>query len=189
MEHIYIAFVDTPGIFATMIRAFLGQRYVHVVIANDVSLEEAYSVGRRNPEIPFFSGFEKEEKERILDKFPEAYYRICELSCTNEQKRKVMNRLRRDYTRRFRIHYAMIGLPFILLGIPFYQKERYTCSSYIAKLLEENGICKFQKHFSLVTPKDFLNYEEMQMIYEGPLNLITEKRSVPAFRPGRGVCL
>lgn len=33
MAHIYIAFVDTPGFFAALIRKFLKQRYVHVVIA------------------------------------------------------------------------------------------------------------------------------------------------------------
>ena len=31
MARIYIAFVDTPGFFAALIRKFLKQRYVHVV--------------------------------------------------------------------------------------------------------------------------------------------------------------
>lgn len=175
MENIYIGFVDTPGIFAGIIRFVLKQRYVHVVIGEDERLEEAYSVGRRNPKIPFFSGFEKEEKEKILEKFPDAYYRICKISCTKEQKRRVMEQLKQDYLRQYQIHYAMLGLPFLLLGVPFYQKNRYTCSSYVARVLKENGICDFKKHFSLVTPKDFLEYQEMRIIYEGKLSLITEK--------------
>lgn len=55
MAHIYIAFVDTPGIFAALIRKFLKQRYIHVVISGDAMLDEAYSVGRRNPAVPFWA--------------------------------------------------------------------------------------------------------------------------------------
>ena len=57
MEHIYIGFADTPGIFALCIRRFLKQRYIHVVISTDMKLDEAFSVGRRNPAIPFSAGF------------------------------------------------------------------------------------------------------------------------------------
>ena len=34
MAHMYIALVDTPGFFAALIRRFLRQRYIHVVIAH-----------------------------------------------------------------------------------------------------------------------------------------------------------
>lgn len=170
MAHIYIAFVDTPGVFASLIRKFLKQRYVHVVLSGDADLTEAYSVGRRNPAVPVIAGFEKEDKNKILHAFPTAWYRICELPCTLEQKRKIMERLHMDYRRRFRIHYAVCGLPFLVLGIPFYQKDHYTCSSYIARILQENGIFVSQKHFSLVTPKDFLEHRGMRQIFEGPLS-------------------
>lgn len=172
MAHIYIAFVDTPGIFAFLIRKFLRQRYVHVVISGDADLAEAYSVGRRNPAVPVIAGFEKEDKEKISDIFPTAFYRICVLPCTLAQKQKIMERLRADYHRRFRIHYAVCSLPFLVMGIPFYLRDHYTCSSYIARLLQENGILVSQKHFSLVTPKDFLEYDGMRQIFEGPLSEI-----------------
>lgn len=169
MAYIYIAFVDTPGFFATCIRKFLKQRYVHVVISEDARLMEAYSMGRRNPEVPLIAGFEKENKNKILHKFPTAFYRICELPCTPEQKQKIMEKLRNDYQRRFRIHYAVCSLPFLVMNIPFYMKNHYTCSSYIAKILQENEITVSEKHFSIVTPKDFLEYGGMRQIFEGPL--------------------
>ena len=52
----------------------------------------------------------------------------------------------------------------------FVLKDEYTCSSYTAKILEENGIKISDKHFSLVTPKDFYEYDGMQVIFEGPLS-------------------
>ena len=45
MAQIYIAFVDTPGFFAGMIRQVIKQKYIHVVLSMDAELEEAYSVG------------------------------------------------------------------------------------------------------------------------------------------------
>lgn len=170
MAHLYIAFVDTSGFFASLIRRFIKQRYVHVVLSEDADLAEAYSVGRRNPAVPLIAGFEKEDKGKILHVFPTAYYRICELSCTPEQKQKIMERVRTDYRRRFRIHYAVCSLPFLAMGIPFYLKDHYTCSSYLARILKENGILVSLKHFSLVTPKDFSEYGGMRQIFEGPLS-------------------
>lgn len=170
MTYIYIALVDTPGFFACLIRYFLKQRYVHVVLSADERLSESYSVGRRNPAVPVFAGFEKEDKYEILHTFPEAYYRVCRIPCTSGQKRRIMEKLREDYIRRFHIHYAVLALPFLVLGIPFYVKRQYTCSSYLARVLEENGISVADKHFSLVTPKDFYEYQNMELVFEGELS-------------------
>ena len=69
---IYVGFVDTPGLFASIIRRVIGQNYVHVVLGFDPELKEAYSIGRRNPAIPLFAGFERENREKILKKYPTA---------------------------------------------------------------------------------------------------------------------
>lgn len=169
MEHIYIALVDTPGLFAALIRRFLKQKYIHVVISMDERLEEAYSFGRRNPRIPFFAGFEREDTRKILRAFPNADYMVCELTCSRQQKEQIREQLRRDYAYRRHYHYAVPGLPFIVCGKPFYWKNQYTCSSYIARLLDEHQICIARKHFSLVTPKDFYLYPDKRVIFEGRL--------------------
>ena len=174
MAQIYIAFVDTPGVFAGIIRRVIRQKYIHVAIGLDPGLEEAYSIGRRHPSIPLIAGFEREDKSRILKAFPEADYMICSLECSREQKRYIEERLREAMKKRFRYHYAVAGLPFILWQIPFYQKNHYTCSSYIARLLEEAGVCRWNKHFSLVTPRDFMEYEEKEKVFEGSLRELTE---------------
>lgn len=174
MAQIYIAFVDTPGVFAGIIRRVIRQKYIHVAIGLDPGLEEAYSIGRRHPSIPLIAGFEREDKSRILKAFPEADYMICSLECSREQKSYIEERLREAMKKRFRYHYAVAGLPFILWQIPFYQKNHYTCSSYIARLLEEAGVCRWNKHFALVTPRDFMEYEEKEKVFEGSLRELTE---------------
>lgn len=183
MEQIYIAFVDTPGLFAGIIRKVIKQKYIHVAVGLDPYLEEAYSIGRRHPSIPLLAGFEREDKTKILRAFPEADYMICSIECTAEQKRYVEQELNEAMRNRFRYHYTILGLPFILMGKAFYQKNHYTCSSYAAKLLEEAGICSFDKHFSLVTPKDFYEYEGKKKIFEGSLYELTEAlQRIPAFQ-------
>ena len=174
MEQIYIAFVDTPGFFAGLIRGFIRQKYIHVAVSLDPFLDEAYSIGRRHPSVPLIAGFEKEEKEKILRAFPDAEYMICSVECTAEQKRFIEEELRRAMEQRFSYHYAVLGLPFILLDRPFYQKRHFTCSSYAARLLEEAGVLDFGKHFSLVTPKDFYQYPGKTTVFEGTLRELVE---------------
>lgn len=169
MEKIYLALVDTPGLFASIIRKNTGISYVHVVIGLDCNLEQAYSFGRRNPFVPLIAGFEREELPVICRAFPTARYKVMSLDCTLQQKKSIEAHLGELYHNRFKYHYCVLGLPFLLLQIPFYQKRHYTCSSFIARLLSENGIKLFHKHFSLVTPRDFYELTQTKTLYEGSL--------------------
>ncbi|MEG1291524.1 MAG: hypothetical protein RSD28_04415 [Lachnospiraceae bacterium] len=169
MEKIYLAFVDTPGFFASIIRRVIGIDYVHVVLSMDKMLTEAYSVGRRNPAIPLLAGFEKEEHEKIERKFPTAKYKIVSITCTKEQKEQLEKDLKECFENRYKYHYCVLGLVFLLFHIPFYQKNHYTCSSFTAKILNDNGMEFFEKHFSLVTPRDFYELENTTLEYEGTL--------------------
>lgn len=178
MNRIYIALVDTPGFFAGIIHRVIQRDYIHVVLSMDPRLEEAYSFGRRNPFIPWFAGFEKEDKRKICRAFPTARYRIYSLDCTREQKMALKDALRACYKRRFHYHYCVLGLPCLLMQKPFYQERHYTCSSFVARLLEENGMGLFHKHFSLVTPADFYDLKNTDILFEGPLTEFIAKDSL-----------
>ena len=83
MAEIYIAFADTPGFFAGIIRRVIRQKYIHVALSMDPFLRETYSIGRRHPAVPLIAGFEKEDKRKILRVFPRlttwfAVYRVPE---------------------------------------------------------------------------------------------------------------
>lgn len=97
------------------------------------------------------------------------------MQCTQEQKKSIARQLLQCYKQRKRYHYCIIGLPFILFQIPFYQKNHYTCSSFVTNILEQNGISLFQKHFSLVTPRDFYELEQTETIFEGSLHDFNRK--------------
>ncbi|MCD8326633.1 MAG: hypothetical protein LUC90_08135 [Lachnospiraceae bacterium] len=173
-DSIYIALLDTPGILAAILHRYLNHKYIHVVLSMDEALEEAYSFGRRNPAIPFFARFETEEKEKILKAFPVADYQVYEVKCTSEQKQKLIAWLYRDYARRRSLHYTLIRLPLIAFCFPFEMKNAFTCSAYAAKLLDESGVWEFEKHYSIVTPRDFAEHSGKRMIYEGSLAELVE---------------
>ena len=174
MEKLYIALVDTPGLFAEMIRCVVKMNYVHVVLSLDKNLFEAYSVGRRHPAIPLISGFEREDLEKIYNKFPNARYKVMYIECTKQQKKNIERQLRDCHRNSYKYHYCTLGLPFLLLNKPFYQKNHYTCSSFTSKILEENGIKLFDKHFSLVTPRDFYDLN-LPVIYEGEISVLAQR--------------
>ena len=73
------------------------------------------------------------------------------------------------------MHYAILGLFFLLLNRPFHQKNHFTCSSYLARLLDKYQVLQFEKHFSLVTPKDFYELKEVQVVYEGTIGNLAEE--------------
>lgn len=177
MEKLYIALVDTPGLFAWLIRKVIKINYIHVALSLDPCLQETYSIGRRNPFLPFFAGFEKENALQIARAFPAARYKIYAIPCTPQQKAQIRTQLANCYRQRFRYHYCILGLPFLLLGKPFYQKNHYTCSSFLARILTEHKVLNFHKHFSLVTPRDFYDCSQENVLYEGSLADFNGKHS------------
>ncbi len=181
MEKLYIGLVDTPGFFAEIIRRVIKQDYIHVVLGLDERLNECYSVGRRFPSVPLIAGFEREEKSKIVRAFPTARYMIYSIECTKEQKEGIKRDLEECYRSRYRYHYCVLGLPFILMNKEFYQERHYTCSSFVARILERHGMKLFSKHFSLVTPRDFYELEKKEVLYEGRLADICEEGSYGIF--------
>ena len=57
MQKLYIALVDTPGLFAWIIRRVIKINYIHVVLSVYAFFGEDYRVGRRIPFILFFAVF------------------------------------------------------------------------------------------------------------------------------------
>ncbi len=174
-EKLYLVLVSTPGIFATLIRLFTRHKYIHIVLGMDEELKYAYSFGRRNPKVPILSGFEHEEMDKVVEHFPKALCMVSEITCTKEQKKNVWKRIKYYEKNAKRYHYTVLGLPFLVMGKPFHQKRRYACSQFVARTLEDYGIRKFDKHYSLVTPKDFYDMPDKKILYVGTIEGYLDK--------------
>lgn len=119
MDKIYLALVDTPGLFASIIRRVIGIDYIHVVLSMDAELNEAYSVGRRNPAVPILAGFEKEDARKIEEVFPTAKYKIVSMECTKEQKEKISRQLQECFPEDFVFIIVSWGFPCYYVIYPF----------------------------------------------------------------------
>ena len=157
MTEIYIAFVDTPGIFASIIRRVIKQKYIHVAIGLDENLDEAYSIGRRHPSIPLIAGFEKEEKRKILRAFPGADYMICSIPCTQEQKQFIKEELHEAMKNRYRYHYTILGLPFYFSGNSFIKKIITHVLPMLPSCLKRQASVHGTSIFRLLRQRIFMN--------------------------------
>ena len=175
-EKLYLVLIGTPGIFATIIRMVTRIKYIHIVLGMDEDLKYCYSFGRRNPKIPILSGFEQEKMDKVVEKFPNALCMVTEIECTREQKKQIWGRIKYYKENAKRYHYTVLGLPFILLKIPFHQKRRYACSQFVARTLEDYGVRKFDKHYSLVTPRDFYEMPDKKILYVGTVEGYLDQR-------------
>lgn len=174
-EKLYLVLVSTPGIFATLIRLFTRHKYIHIVLGMDEELKHAYSFGRRNPKVPILSGFEQEKMDKVVEHFPKALCMVTEITCTREQKNNVWKRINYYKKNAKKYHYTVLGLPFLVMGKPFHQKRRYACSQFVARTLEDYGIRTFDKHYSLVTPKDFYYMPDKKVLYVGTIEGYLDK--------------
>lgn len=175
-ERLYLVLIGTPGIFATLIRLVTRIKYIHIVLGMDEDLKDCYSFGRRNPKIPYFSGFEKEEMDKVIEKFPKALCMVTEIKCTKKQKEQVWGRINYYKANAKRYHYTILGLPWMVLKKPFHQKRRYACSQFVARTLEDYGIRKFDKHWSIMTPRDFYEMEDKKILYVGTIEGYLDQR-------------
>ena len=73
---------------------------------------------------------------------------------------------------------AVMELPFIAMGRAVHRSRHFTCSSFAAKFLSDAGITSFAKDESLVTPKDFYEWDGYTCIFRGKLRELVEEEPV-----------
>lgn len=166
MTKIYLVLTNTNSILSKFIRIYTRDNVNHASIALDNHLEEMYSFGRVNPKNPFIGGFIKEEIGSGLLK--DIYCEIYEANLTEEDYRKVREKLESFYTNKEVYDYNFIGL----LAIPFKKEikrnNKYFCSQFIATLIS-NTIQPIEENPAFLTPKNLVHVYDFTLIYQGSL--------------------
>lgn len=165
--NVYIILTDTGTMFTRCIKLFTRKPHNHASISFDPELIEVYSFGRKKPNNPFIGGFVKEDIRN--DFFKNARCVIYSIAVTEEQKEKMMQKIKEIENNKHFYRYNLIGLFFILLNIPYQRKNAYFCSQFVASVLYESGDFIGGKPPCLTTPYDLLDTDKMSPIYEGNL--------------------
>ena len=168
MKKIYIIQMHTHTIPSKFIKLFTRYNYSHIAISLDKKCNKIYSFGRKKYNTVLDAGFVEEHKNgKFFTKFKDTNCRIYELEITEKQYRTLKRRINymKNHEELFKYDYVGIFLRFFKLPVSF--KNKYVCSYFVGKLLEDAGICKFNKESFFIEPKDFEKIENLTEVYSG----------------------
>ncbi|MFC4386910.1 hypothetical protein ACFOZ1_03705 [Gracilibacillus marinus] len=170
MSSIYIMLSDTGTLFTTVIKTYTKAPYNHASIAFDASLTEMYSFGRKKPNNPLYGGFVKEDvRNGTFSKYPNTTCVIYQLDVTDRELKKMKRVLDIFIKNNHRFLYNILGVIGVSLKEPIEFSNSYFCSQFVAEMLHRAGIKLWDKLPAMVTPNDFRQCTQLQLIYEGKL--------------------
>lgn len=170
-KSIYILLTDTGTWFSRMIKLYTRFPYNHASIALDDKLERLYSFGRKVYYNPFSAGFVKERMDQGVF-FHHKKTKCClyKLTVDEEQYEKIeeiiyhFDRLADHYK------YNLLGIFAIALNFRLQRNNAFTCSQFVATVLQASGFPFLIKSPELMRPDDFLHLPNLELIYEGKLH-------------------
>lgn len=181
-KKVYLLLTDTGSLFAKLIKSYTKKPFNHASIAFDQELLDVYSFGRKNPRNPFLAGFVKEDIQSVL--FHRAQCAIYAMTVTDRQFYKMKQYVQIMYEHKEHFHYNLLGLFGLVLNKPIQRENAFFCSQFVARILEDCDIMKFEKDFSLIAPHDLPVAIPFECIYEGALSdyrnqFVKTKRLLP----------
>lgn len=164
---VYLLLTDTGTMFTRMIKLYTKKPYNHASIVFDEHFTEVYSFGRKRPRNPFIGGFVNEDLRHDL--FKNARCAIYSFDATAMQIEKMKVFIKKIEIEKHRYRYNLLGLITFIINKPYHRKHAFFCSEFVAQVLEEGGISRFEKPISLVSPNDLQSLKNLQLEFEGQL--------------------
>lgn len=169
-RNIYILLTHSGSMFSKAINIYTRDEFTHVSIGLDEDLNELYSFGRLKPYNPIFGGFVHEDIiNGTYGRFPNTTCALYSLKVNDIQYKKVLNQLRRFKYDGNKYRYNIIGLVGVMINYPVERKHSYFCSQFVTEVLVNSGIDIIHKPPGLTSPMDFLDCNELEFVYQGPL--------------------
>ena len=144
--------------------------YSHVSISLDREMTQLYSFGRRNMYIPFISGLVREcINEGVYRVHQNTPCLVFEMVVTQDEYIKLQEVMIDFLSECKEYKYNIMGLPLLYLKIPYKRKKHFTCSQFVACVLDKAEILEMDKDYSVYRPEDFYEIPEKNLIYSGVL--------------------
>ena len=173
MKKVYILLTYTGTILSRVIKLYTKDKYAHASISLDEDLTYLYSFGRKNPYNPFIGGFVHEGKERgTFKRFKNTKAAIYVLNVTDEEYERIKHRINYMENHKEKYHFNVLGL--FLAGIHIRRKKKryYYCAEFVKYILDKSG--SYNNLPTIIKPDDFLEMDNIKLIYEGPLKNYNE---------------
>lgn len=172
MKEIYIVTTYTGTVLSSIIKRLSKVPYAHVSLSLDPALSPMYGMGRVYARTPVIAGLVQENISQGLYALkPNTKCRVYSLMVDEQQYEKLKYNLNNTWNNRKLYKYDVKGLIRLKINRPKpIKKNKYVCSNFVADMLETSGINIFEKPSYMIQPKDFLNNDKLNLIYEGLLS-------------------
>ena len=168
MKKIYVIQMNTKTIPSRFVSLFTMYKYGHVALSLDKECNITYSFGRRNLYSILNGGFVIESKTgKFFSRFKDTECRVFEVKVSDNQYNNLVKVIEDMKVNQNIYKYDYLGIILRFLKIPVSFKNKYVCSYFIAKLLEDNNICVFDKKVCFVKPRDFALIDGFDLVYTG----------------------
>lgn len=172
MHNIYILLTRSPSIVSRAISYSTGDDYTHSSLAYDDKLYTLCSFARRYTRLPLPGGLVREKLEggfyEIHKDIPCALLSLC---VSESVYRSICEKVDGMLLHRKDFHYDVRGLILCRMGRESKRDNHYFCSRFVGEVLLESGAVQaLPKPASLMHPQDFLDLDEVTVVYEGLLS-------------------
>lgn len=174
---IYIVLSHSRSVISKAIYFCTRDEFTHASISVDNNLEALYGFGRKWSRFPFIGCLKRE----LMD---QGFYSLCKtlpgmiikIDVTPEQYRRAKETLDDFVYNKNLYKYNFMGFIGYIFKAEFRSKRRFTCSEFVAHLLQESNIASFNKPLNLIRPQTFTELNG-QIIYKGDLKKYFSTRS------------
>ena len=160
--------MHTNTIPSKVIKKVTRYKYSHVALSLEEDCFYTFSFGRRKVNSILHSGFVKEKQDGdFFKKFNNTICKIYEVRVSDFQYNQIKGKLYKMHNHMYKYNYDYYCIIPRFLGFPIRLKNKYVCSYFVASILDEFNVCKFNKNVCLVKPQDFENIDNFKEIYSG----------------------
>ncbi len=172
-QYVYVVLSNSGTLPGWVIGKMTRYPYCHAMLSLTADCRELYSFGRRKVHNFLDGGFVIENRDGpFFTHFSQTQCRVLQISVTQEQFQALEQELAvfRRHAREYEYDYLGICLRYFRLKKTFFR--RYTCSHFVAEVLQRSGISRFPQGTMLVRPEDFMKLNNLNILYEGALNAL-----------------
>lgn len=174
-QKVYIYLTDSGTFPGWLVKQVTRYPYSHVMLSLRGDGTELHSFGRRSVHNFLNGGFVTENWDgAFFSHFAKTRCAVYELPLTQAQYAAVGRELETFISRREQLRYDFAGCFLRLVGNGTVFADRYTCSHFVAEILQRAGVCTFPKGTVFVRPADIASVPNVRRIYEGRLQKLPQ---------------
>lgn len=169
MPHIYISLVKTNSTIGKFVCYLKKDEVTHASIALDENLNQLYGFGRKWSWYPFKGCFRRESySEGYYGHFKSLPGVVLQMEITPMQYARVRQILSDFMKNSEQYYYSITKLLSNIIDLEIKDSRGFICSEFVAYVLQEAGIAKFDRPLNLIRPQLLLDLPA-NIVYQGDL--------------------